>query len=141
MAQAIVTIDGFLSKDAVLRFTQSGVAVLGISIPVTPQKKNGNQWEDPGPPKWSACSLWGSAAEMWSDRLPKGTRVELTGVLTTREHEGKTYQQGKVRQLGIIEKPGGSAPSGTSFGQPQQQQAGWGTPPQPQGGFAEEAPF
>lgn len=141
MAQAIVTIDGFLSKDAVLRFTQSGVAVLGLSIPVTPQKKVGNQREDTGPTQWYDCSLWGSAAEMWSDRLPKGTRVELTGVLTTREHEGKTYQQVKVRQLGIIEKVGGSAPSGTSFGQPQQQQAGWGTPPQQGNSFADEPPF
>lgn len=70
---------------------------------------------------------------MWSDRLPKGTRVELTGVLTTREHEGKVYQQVKIRQLGIIEKVGGSAPSGTSFQQPQQQQSGWGTPQQ--GGY------
>lgn len=127
MAQAIVTIDGFLSKDAVLRFTQSGVAVLGLSIPVTPQKKNGNQWEDTGPTQWYDCSLWGSTAEMYSNILVKGTRVKITGNLTTREHDGKTYQQVRVDQLGIIEKPGGSAPSGTSFQQGNQQVDPWAT--------------
>lgn len=144
MAQAIVTIDGFLSKDSELRFTQSGSAVLGISVPVTPQKKVGNGWEDTGPTQWYDGSLWGSAAEMWAERLPKGTRVKFTGNLTSREHNGKTYQQVRIDQIGIIEKVGGSAPAGTSFQQGSQRpEDPWATAGPTPGGnsFADEPPF
>lgn len=156
MAQATVTIEGFTAKDAELRFTKAGEPVLGFSIPVTPQRKTDNGWEDSGETVWYSCSLWGSAAETYLPLLAKGSRVKVTGNLTGETYNDKQQFRVRVEQIGFVESrkksssgfsqaPGQPAPAQTTgwtnaqTGQPQDP---WATSaPAQGGGFADEPPF
>lgn len=67
---------------------------------------------------WVDCALWGKQAESkLPDYLKKGQAVAVSGELSTREHEGKTYLQLRCNSVDLIGKKeeGGSAPA------PQQQ--------------------
>ncbi|GEM_PF-2121376 len=156
MAFATVTIDGFLSKDAEIRFTQSGHPYVTFSIPVTPQRKTDSGWENTGPTQWYDCTLWGPLGEAIVNGMVKGTHVVLTGNLTAREHEGRTFQQVRVEQIGVIEKRAGNSgaqtftpnqASSTGIGQapsqPAQGSTGWTNQQtgQPTNPWAEEPPF
>lgn len=89
---------------------------------------------------WVDCALWGKQAE---SRLPeflkKGQAVAVSGELSTREHEGKTYLQLRCNSVDLIGKKeeGGSAPA------PQQQSQAQA--PQPSSpaddGMDEDIPF
>lgn len=74
---------------------------------------------------WIDCALWGKQAE---SRLPefltKGQQVAVTGELSTREHEGKTYLQLRCNSVDLIGKKddAAAAPSQPSP-QPQQPKA------------------
>lgn len=103
MAQATVTIEGFTAKDAELRFTKQGQPVLGFSIPVTPQKKTDNGWEDSGETVWYSCSIWGPLAETYLPLLAKGSRVKVTGILTGETYNEKQQLRVRVEQIGFIE--------------------------------------
>lgn len=60
---------------------------------------------------WVDCALWGKQAET---RLPeflkKGQQVAVTGELSTREHEGKTYLQVRCNSVDLVgaKQEGGS---------------------------------
>lgn len=62
---------------------------------------------------WIGVALWGQRAE---GRLPefltKGQQVAVSGELSTREHEGKTYLECRANDVTLIGKrdQGGSAP-------------------------------
>lgn len=69
---------------------------------------------------WIACALWGKQAESkLIDYLTKGQQVAITGELSTREHDGKTYLQVRV---GTIHLVGGKSEGGQQQA-PLQQQA------------------
>lgn len=70
---------------------------------------------------WIACALWGKQAESkLIDYLTKGQQVAITGELSTREHDGKTYLQVRV---GTIHLVGGKSEGGQQQAPRQQQQA------------------
>lgn len=67
---------------------------------------------------WIACALWGKQAESkLVDYLVKGQGVAVSGELSTREHDGKTYLQVRV---GTIDLVGGGKSDGGSQSAPQQ---------------------
>ena len=69
---------------------------------------------------WIACALWGKQAESkLIDYLTKGQQVAITGELSTREHDGKTYLQARVSTIHLI---GGKSEGGQQQA-PHQQQA------------------
>ena len=69
---------------------------------------------------WIACALWGKQAESkLIDYLTKGQQVAVTGELSTREHDGKTYLQVRVSTIHLV---GGKSESGQQQA-PRQQQA------------------
>lgn len=80
-----LTIAGGIGKDAVTRTTQSGDKVTGFSVAV--EERNGQDKRT----LWFDCSLWGRRGEALAQYLTKGTRVTVSGDLSTREHEGRTY--------------------------------------------------
>lgn len=81
-------IAGTVGKDAVLRNTTSGDAVLGFSVAVDNGKdKSGEKRE----PTWYDCAIWGDRAKKLESHITKGLRMTLTGRPTAREHEGKVY--------------------------------------------------
>ena len=88
-----ITIAGRLGKDAVLRNTQNGDSVLGFSV-ATDDGYGQNKRT-----LWFDCSLWGKRADALSQYLVKGTAVAVSGDLSTREHEGKTYLTIRVNEV------------------------------------------
>lgn len=80
-----IVIAGRVGKDAVLRRTQSGDAVLGFSVAVDDGYGQNKRT------LWFDCSVWGKRGEALEQHLRKGTAVAVSGDLSTREHEGKTY--------------------------------------------------
>lgn len=91
-----LTIAGNVGKDAELRRTQAGDAVLGFSMAVDNGKdKGGNK----RPATWFDCSIWGKRAESLQGHISKGTKLVLTGRPTARAHEGKAYLGISVNEL------------------------------------------
>ena len=92
----ILMIAGNVGKDAELRRTQGGDAVLGFSVAVDQGKdKSGNKREA----LWVDCSVWGKRAESLEAYVKKGTKLALQGRPTVREHNGKAYLGMAVNEL------------------------------------------
>lgn len=80
-----ITIAGGIGKDAVVRNTNNGEKVTGWSVAV--EERNGQEKRT----LWFDVTLWGKRGEVLASYLTKGTKVAVSGELSTREHEGKTY--------------------------------------------------
>jgi len=88
-----ITIAGRLGKDAELRRTQDGTAVLNFTVAVDDGygERKGTLWFD--------CSLFGKRGEALEPHLSKGSAVTVSGDLGKREHDGKTYLTVRVSEL------------------------------------------
>lgn len=86
-----ITIAGGLTKDAELRRTQGGDAILNFSVGVSEGRDK--------PSTYFGCSLFGKRGEALAQYLKKASKVTVCGDLSTREHEGKTYLQIRVDQI------------------------------------------
>lgn len=80
-----ITITGNIGKDAVTRAIQAGDKVTSWSVAV--EERNGQEKRS----IWFDCNLWGNRGEKLAQYLTKGGKVSVSGELSTREHEGKTY--------------------------------------------------
>jgi single-strand DNA-binding protein len=89
----VITIAGRVGKDAELRRTQSGDPVLGFSIAVDDGYGQNKRT------LWFDASIWGKRGEALADHLKKGTPVTVSGDLSTREHDGKTYLTVRVSEV------------------------------------------
>lgn len=76
-----VSIGGNLCRDAELRATASGMAVLTFSVAVNESRKNQQTGEYEDYPNYVDCTMFGRRAESVSRYLTKGTYVALTGRL------------------------------------------------------------
>ena len=87
-----VSIGGNLCRDAELRATASGMAVLTFSVAVNESRKNQQtgEWEDY--PNFIDCTMFGRRAESVSRYLTKGTYVALTGRLHQNRWQNKDGQ-------------------------------------------------
>jgi len=88
-----LTIAGNVGKDAVLRRTQQGDPVLGFPVAVD------DGFGDAKRTLWFDCSVWGKRAEKLEPYVKKGGKVCVSGDLSTREHEGKTYLTIRVSEV------------------------------------------
>ena len=120
-----VTISGNLTRDAELRQTASGMAVLGFSVAVNDRRKNQQteQWEDY--PNFIDCSMFGARAQSVSRFLSKGSKVAIEGKLRWSQWERDGQKRSKVEvivdeiefmsrqqgQLGSMPAPQQAAPS------------------------------
>jgi len=91
-----ITIAGNIGRDAVCRTTQGGDKVTGWSVGV--EERNGQDKRT----IWFDCNLWGARGEKLSPYLTKGGKVSVSGDLSTREHEGKTYLTIRVDQVTLL---------------------------------------
>lgn len=89
----IITIAGNIGKDAETRSLSSGDTVTGFSVAA----KNGKD----KPPTWFDCSIWGKRGTALCQYLTKGSSVTVSGTLTQREHEGKTYLGVRVNEIAL----------------------------------------
>ena len=53
---------------------------------------------------WLSCSIWGDRGSKSAQYLVKGGQVWVTGELSTRDHEGKTYLELNVSQFDFVGK-------------------------------------
>lgn len=76
-----VNISGNLTRDAELRSTQSGMAILSVGIAVNDRRKNNQtgEWEDH--PNYVDCTMFGERAAKIAQYLTKGTKVAIDGKL------------------------------------------------------------
>jgi len=79
-----ITIAGGVTKDAELR-TAGSDKVLGFSVAVS------EGFGDKKRTLYFDCNLWGKRAETLANMITKGGKVSVSGDLSTREHNGKTY--------------------------------------------------
>lgn len=86
-----ITITGRLGDDPALRFTQGGKAVANLRLAHSKRKQVDGAWVDDGPAIWLDVTLWEGRAERIAEQARKGDEVLVTGRLTVREHDGKTY--------------------------------------------------
>ena len=115
-----LTIAGNVGKNAVLRRTPNGDAVLNFSLAVNNGKDKESTWFD--------CSVWGKRAESLESHITKGSKLVLTGRPTCRAHEGKAYIGINVDNLSFM--GGGSREQGEKYSQERQ--------PSPQDDIAED---
>lgn len=95
------TVAGNLGRDAELRQAGSN-QVLGFSVAATTgfgQREQTN---------WVNCSIWGKRGEALAQYLTKGTPVTVTGEITTREYEGKTYLELNVYNVKLQGRASGA---------------------------------
>ena len=102
-----LTFTGRLGKDAELRFTASGAAVLGFTV------ASDAGWGDKKHTNWIDCSVWGKRAESLDPYLKKGLAVTISGDGDLREWEGKDGQKGKTLSCNVndVEMHGGGEKS------------------------------
>lgn len=98
----IGTIAGNLGKDAELKSTQGGDQFCRFSVAVT------TGWGDRKATTWWDVTRWGKGADKLADFLKKGSKVAVSGEISTREHEGKTYLQMRADHVTLQGDAGGS---------------------------------
>jgi len=100
-----ITIAGNITRDAVVRSTNGG-NVTGWSVAVD------DGWGQSKSTIFFDCSWWGQRGEKVAPYLLKGGKVAVSGELSKREHEGKTYLTVNVTDVTLQGgKPQGQADS------------------------------
>lgn len=101
-----VIYEGNATKDADVRFTQSGKAVASFNLAVNTRSKDqqGNFQDDP--PLFVKVTVWGKPAEAVSESVKKGTRVIVAGrqrmtQWTTREGEQRQDLEVTADHVGL----------------------------------------
>lgn len=81
--------------------------VLAFSIAVD------SGWGESKTTLWFDCSLWGQRGEKLVDYIQQGDQIGVTGSLSTREHDGKTYLKIDVQDVTLIggKREGGDKPA------------------------------
>lgn len=83
----IVIIAGNLGADPVLRRTDSGGAVLNLSIANDQHRRVGEVFETKT--SWHDITVWGAAAEHHAKHLTRGSEILVHGKLNTRSYEDR----------------------------------------------------
>lgn len=103
---------GRLTRDAELKFTNSGTPVTRFSVAVNRSRKNGDKWEDEV--SYIDVVLWGKMGESLNRYLQKGKQVALDGELRQSrwEQDGQTRSRIEVVAGNVQLLNGGNAGSG-----------------------------
>ena len=91
-----ITIAGGITRDAVNRTTQDGDNVTSFSVAVS------EGFGDKKRSLYFDCALWGKRGSALSQYLTKGSRVAVSGDLSTREHNGKTYLTVRASEVTLL---------------------------------------
>ena len=87
-----VMISGNLTRDAELRTTPSGTAILSFGVAVNDRRRNANgEWEDYA--NFIDCTMFGRRAEAIAQYLTKGVKVAIEGRLHYSSWEDRNSGQ------------------------------------------------
>ena len=124
MSNTIIVL-GRLGQEAERKQTQSGSLLkfsVGDSVGYG-DKKSTNWWN---------CTIFGKQAEgSLVDYLTKGAQVQVTGEVSFREYEGKTYNDLKVSRIELVGGKSDNHQSKPQSGGYGKAQGGYGKPAQP----------
>ena len=91
-----IVICGNVGKSAETRSTQTGDKVTSWTVAV--EDRQGQEKRT----LWFDCTLWGKRGESLAQYITKGGKVAVSGELSTREHDGKTYLQIRAEQVTLM---------------------------------------
>ena len=92
----VVVLVGRLTRDAELKYTNSGQAICRFSIAINRRRKQGEQWVDE--PSFFDVDYWGKGGEAVNQYLTKGKQVAVQGEL----RQDRWEQEGQSRSKVII---------------------------------------
>lgn len=92
---SIAVLVGRLTRDAELKYTNSGQAVANFSVATSTSRKKGDQWVDE--PSYWDVELWGKAGESLNQYLTKGKLVAIEGSMRQDRWEQDGQAKTKVR--------------------------------------------
>jgi single-strand DNA-binding protein len=98
----ILTLAGNTGKDAEHKVTQGGTDFCRFSV------AGESGYGDNKQTIWVDVTKWGKGSEGLARTLRKGSRVAVTGEMSTREHDGKTYIQCRADHIKILGTPDGA---------------------------------
>lgn len=82
--EATIQLSGFVHKQPELRFTNSGIAVLKMTVKVTPYNTRTQERKEPS---WYQVSVWREAAENAAETINEGDRVLVAGTIEMGSYE------------------------------------------------------
>ena len=123
---SIAVLVGRLTRDAELKYTNSGQAVCHFSVATSTRRKKGDQWVDE--PSYWDVDLWGKSGESLNQYLTKGKLVAVEGSMRQDrwEQDGQTRTKvivsaNTVQLLGGGQGAGPGPSQGSGYGQGGQQ--------------------
>jgi single-strand DNA-binding protein len=90
----VVVLIGRLTRDAELKYTNSGTAVTKFSLAVNRRRKTGDQWIEEA--NFFDITIWGRMAEGLTQYLVKGKEVAIEGELRQNRWEQDGQPRSKV---------------------------------------------
>lgn len=104
---SITTINGRLTKDAELRFTQNGTAVMNFDIANNRSFKKNEEWKTDV--LFMTCEVWGKYAESLIEKMKKGIFIGVVGRLRQENWEDqngnkRTTYKLTVQNVQILQK-------------------------------------
>jgi single-strand DNA-binding protein len=130
---ADIKLTGNLGKDAELRFTPSGRAVLNFSVADSKSKRlESGEWETIAE-QWIDCAIWGDLAEFYHEKLRRGSRVTIYGDFMSRKYTNKEGVPGvsldvNVKGVDVLPSKNGGGQQGGNRSQQGGQSDPWGAP-------------
>lgn len=98
-----LSIAGRTGRDAQHKTTQGGTELCNFTIAADVGFGDSKQTV------WVDVTRWGKGAKGLADCLPKGTPVAVTGEMSLREHDGKTYVQCRADRVTLLGKREGQS--------------------------------
>lgn len=130
-----VTLQGRLTRDPELRFTQGGKAVAQFAVVTVRRVKKNDVWEDEDVTFWD-CTAFGDMAENIVESMQKGTSVIVVGNMrqeswNTKEGEKRTSWRVNVDDVAVSVrwKAFGESKSGGSLREPVKTGGGFSADP------------
>jgi single-strand DNA-binding protein len=117
---AVAVIVGRLTRDAELKYTNSGQAVCHFSVATSSRRKKGDQWIEE--PSFWDVDLWGKQGESINQYLTKGKLVAVEGAMRQDrwEQDGQTRSKTLItaNTVQLLGSSGGSGGQGSSYERP-----------------------
>ena len=134
-----VVLVGRLTRDAELKYTNSGLQICKFSLAINRRRKNGDQWVDEA--NFFDCTMMGRSAEAIHRYLVKGKQIGVDGELRQNRWEQDGQPRSKVEifanNVQLLGGPGGQSDraAGPSRGESQGPAGDIG------GSFEDDVPF
>ncbi len=141
-----VVLVGRLTRNAELKYTNSGAAVSKFSLAINQRRKKDDQWVDEA--HFFDIALWGKSAESLNQYLVKGKQVGVEGQLRQNrwEQDGQARSKVEIFATNVMLLGGGSG--GGRQGSPAPSESRGGAPDIPPDGgqpapdnFEDDIPF